>query len=126
MKVLASLLLVLAAGCAPTTLASLVPRLELGLRLRRVDRARALSDAARGEVDTTLVAWLSWRPVLAAQAVVGPLALSPEAWLAPCELDDADCLAESAEVESELAAALAPCALDDASCLTEDAPEAAR
>lgn len=119
MKRIASLSLVLATGCSSSALAQLVPTLGVGLHVRRDGQARALHDAARAELDTRLVAFLSWRPKVEARSVASPLESTPSAWLAPCALDDATCLTETAEAEDELAAVLAPCALDDPACLSE-------
>lgn len=107
MKCSASALLVCSLlGCTRASAASFVPKLELSCRLART-REHTLGEArASDRTDVAVAAWLRWQPSIAASSVPERYELSPSAWLAPCALDDASCLAELALDEPELAAAL--------------------
>ncbi|MET0342655.1 MAG: hypothetical protein ABW252_16740 [Polyangiales bacterium] len=85
------------AGCARSSVAALVPQLDLSVRLVR---ARVHT---RDAVHTDLVlgAWLRWEP-LVPDAAAGS-ALSAAAMITPCEVDDPACLTEHAESEPEIA-----------------------
>jgi hypothetical protein len=102
-------LCVLDGGCTRPTLAQLVPKLDLSCHLRRArDGARigANSDRMNERLDVGIGAALRWQPAVYPASVRWHAELAPAAWLAPCALDDAACLAEYAEAERELASAL--------------------
>lgn len=88
------------AGCTRSSLGFFVPALELRAGLTRRARIARLDEGER--LDAQALALLSWQPrrLHALSAASEP---SPDPWLAPCEPDDAACLAEAAELEDELA-----------------------
>jgi hypothetical protein len=97
----------LGAGCGRAGVASFVPALELGIRARR---STDVLSAAQSESDrrwaTSAFVGLRFRPFNAAAELPTRGELSPETWIAPCDMDDSICLQEAADAEHEVAAAL--------------------
>src|SRR5690349_7835812 len=85
------------AGCARSSVATLVPRLDLGARLVHASASR---ESARTQV--VLGAWLRWEPLVTDPAAGS--ALSASVAITPCEVGDASCLTEHSEAEPEIAA----------------------
>jgi hypothetical protein len=95
----------LVGGCARSTLALLVPKLELRCALHHL----AADDAAAGRSErwgASASALLRWRPTIEAREVPSPYELIPAAWVAPCGDSDIECLREVAEAEVEVATAI--------------------
>ncbi len=99
------------AGCARSSIAALVPQLEVGVRSART-RAGADSTTqlahARGYL--VLGVWLRWQPVRTDRAAGSVLSAATS--ITPCEPDDASCLLEQAESDPDVAADLARLGLE--------------
>jgi hypothetical protein len=86
------------AGCAERTLAALVPKLDVQLRLRR--HHATAGENGRGRSDVVLGAQLRWRP---SWGDTGDPATSELAQLISCDVTDVGCLAARFAAEPELA-----------------------
>jgi hypothetical protein len=96
------------AGCTRASFASLLPTLEVGVVAQRQLDARMQLELDHGQRRWGAVAFvaLSFRPVRPASQLPLRAELAPEAWLAPCDEDDVECLQEASAAEHEIAAAL--------------------
>jgi hypothetical protein len=95
----------LGAACTRATVASFVPVLDVGVRLRRSgDHAQRAAEREAQAYTTELYLWLSFRPLSPAASL--PLWSDASGLLlqAPCEENDTACLDETSESEPELAA----------------------
>ncbi|MDB4986383.1 MAG: hypothetical protein JWN04_1561 [Myxococcaceae bacterium] len=89
-------------SCTRSCASSFVPKLDLRWQLSRARTAGTSSEHAGERTELGIAAWLRWQPTIYAAYVPERYELSPSAWIAPCEADDASCFAELAEDEREL------------------------
>lgn len=94
-------------GCSRPALASLLPRLELGMSAQRL-RTGVSGDRERDGERWHALAFVSVRftPRTAASQIPLRSEQSPETWILPCDADDSICLQEALEAEAELSRAL--------------------
>jgi len=90
-------------GCARSTLAVLIPQLELQLALQR-SRADVAESPRDEQLHATISAQLRWQSRIEASELPLAYELDPSTWLAPCADDDLECMREAAESEAELGA----------------------
>jgi hypothetical protein len=98
----------LQAGCTRASVASLLPRLEIGILAQQRRAAMAGVEQEHGQRRWAAVAFvaLNFQPVRVASELPLRAELAPETWMAPCDEDDVECLQEASAAERELAEAL--------------------